>query len=231
MLGRMMQRTAGAAAAKDTDEDDGVAGRALDRPSRRSEGSSGDNGGSAGLARFSRDDASLGLLQPAQLAPSPGAPVPLVPAAPGRSLLEAWRSRRLDWHDLVKPMSTEGDAAAGAAAKFSALVNGELDVISLLQGFRSLRGSGVSAATRAGAAELAGAAAVAGQRAQSGGEAGLSPPDPLDISAYYAPSSDWGPLAKFASCDIVRDKCAIHATDYECALDELCGVSAAGSDG
>ena len=172
--------------------------------------------GSSALVPFSVRDVSLGLL--------PRSPPGLLPASPGRALLSSWRSRSLDWHDLVPLVTEDADAAVGAAAKFAALVQGELTAISYLQGFLTLRGSRSGASTRLGAAELSGALGAPSDGAD-GGTTAAAAADPFDVSAFYAPSSDWGPFAKYAACPLLRDKCAVHATDRECVLDELCGVS------
>lgn len=86
------------------------------------------------------------------------------------------------------------DSGAAGEYRMKLLVQGELDAISYLQGFLGFRGGSDGAAA-----------------------------DPADVSRHYAPGADWGPMAKYGACPIVRDKCMVHATDRECVLDELCG--------
>jgi hypothetical protein len=88
------------------------------------------------------------------------------------------------------------DGGAAGEYRMKLLVQGELDAISYLQGFLGFRGAGAESALA---------------------------DDPADVSAHYAPGADWGPLAKYGACPVVRDKCMVHATDRECVLDELCG--------
>ena len=131
-------------------------------------------------------------------------PKAYVPSSNGRSLLAAWRARQIDWHDLVRPVKPMSDADAASEYRNKLLVGQELDAISYLQGFLGLRGF------------VSGGAAL-----MSSSSSPVS--DPYDVSAHYAPSSDWGPMAKYGACPVIRDKCMVHGSDRECVLDELCG--------
>lgn len=128
----------------------------------------------------------------------------------GRSLLSAWRAGSVDWHDLVPSSNLVGsDAQIANAYRWKQLVESELAVISWLQGFdKTLEPNSTPVPISP----------------ESGG--GDSKPDWLaarDVSQWMAPERLWGPLAKYAACPRVRDKCVIHASVRECALDELCG--------
>lgn len=120
---------------------------------------------------------------PAALAPPAGAgdsappigrprPKSCMPNSNGRTLLAAWRARQVDWHDLVAPARRQSDSEAAGDARYRALVQSELDTISYLQGFLAFRGGP--------------------GRSTSGGA-----PDPFDVSRWYAPQGDWGPMAKY----------------------------------
>lgn len=80
-----------------------------------------------------------------------------------------------------------------------------------------------SAAGRAGGAD-AGLVHFLSQRPDVvAAAAGALDVDADDVSAYYAPEGDHGPLAKFAACSRVRDPCLVHGSVRACVDDELCG--------
>jgi len=140
--------------------------------------------------------------QPTQTAWWAGVPqlpgLPPVTAGAGRPLLEAWRRRQVDWHDLVPlPNMLGGDTEVAGRARWDALVASELGVLTLLQGFK--------AGTPGGAADPDAALAR------------------REVNGWHAPEALWGPLSKYAACTAVRDKCVVHSTARACVRDELCG--------
>lgn len=126
----------------------------------------------------------------------------------------AWLRGELDWHNLVRPAPTLAPGADPAAVlKRFYREAAKADLITLLQGYGPVTGE-VTSRVR-GASD--------GGGGDGGAAAGDEPLDEASLRAFRSPTSNHGPLAKYAACGVVRDKCLVHSSARACVEDELCG--------